>query len=151
MLKQVSHPSLPIALLWLIERGKESRRAASFTILASHLHSFDFMKLETRLTTQPASQPASQLADLAPRRSCIPLLDTATWPCQVITRTHFLFLQPYISQFQLKLFYCGNYRATKTLHLMSPCTPVSVPAKITWLLLPDNHFNSRIRKIQAEQ
>ena len=35
--------------------GKEGRRAASFTILASYVHSFDFMKLETRLTTQPAS------------------------------------------------------------------------------------------------
>ena len=77
---EVSHPSLPITLVWLIERGKEGRCAASFTILASYLHSVDCMKLETRLTTQPASQPvsqpasqpASQLADLAPRRSCIP-------------------------------------------------------------------------------
>ena len=59
--------------------GKENWRAASFTILASYLHSFDFMKLETRFTTQPASQLASQLADLAPRWSCIPWLDTATW------------------------------------------------------------------------
>ena len=56
---EVSNPSLPITLLWLIERGKEGRRAALFTILASHLHSVDFMKLETRLTTQRASQPAS--------------------------------------------------------------------------------------------
>ena len=39
--------------------GKENWRAASFTILASCLYSFDFVKLETRLTTQPASQPAS--------------------------------------------------------------------------------------------
>ena len=73
---EVSNPSLPITSLWLIKRGKEGRRASSFTILASHLHSVDFMKLETRLTTQPASQPASQsasqLADLAPRQSCIP-------------------------------------------------------------------------------
>ena len=32
--------------------------------------------------------------------------------------------------------YCSSYftmeRAAKTLHRMSPCTPVSVPAKITW-------------------
>ena len=50
------HPSLPIAtpLLWLIESG-EGRRAASFTILPFHLHSLDFMKLEMRLTTEPAS------------------------------------------------------------------------------------------------
>ena len=27
---------------------------------------------------QPASQPASQLADVAPKRSCIPLFETAT-------------------------------------------------------------------------
>ena len=38
----------------------EGRRAASFTILACYLHSFNFMKLETRLTTQLASLPASQ-------------------------------------------------------------------------------------------
>ena len=29
-------------------------------------------------------------------------------------------------------------RAAKTLHRMSPCTPVSVPAKITWL----DHMNT---------
>ena len=29
------------------------------------------------------SQPASQLPHFAPRWSCIPWLDTATWPCQV--------------------------------------------------------------------
>ena len=62
---EVSHKSLTITLLWLIERGKEGRRAASFTILASHLHSFDF-EIGNEVDNT-ASQPASQLADLAPR------------------------------------------------------------------------------------
>ena len=35
-------------------------------------------------SSQLVNQPASQLVDFAPKSSCIPWLDTATWPCQVI-------------------------------------------------------------------
>ena len=38
------------------------------------------------------SQLASQLADFAPRQSCIPWLDTATWPSKNITSAYFVFL-----------------------------------------------------------
>ena len=53
VLKQASI-HLPDSIALADREGKEGRRAASFTILASYLHRFDFMKLETRLTTQPA-------------------------------------------------------------------------------------------------
>ena len=45
-----------------------------------------------------------------------------------ITRTHFFLLQ-----FSIRPVPAPVERAAKTLHRMSPCTPVSVPAKITWL------------------
>ena len=47
-----------------------------------------------------------------------------------ITRTHFFSYSLLLGQYQLKLFYCR--KAAKTFHRMSPCIPVSVPAKITW-------------------
>ena len=47
-----------------------------------------------------------------------------------IIRAHSFCNSLLVRQFQSKLFYCG--RAAKTLHRMLPCTPVSVPAKITW-------------------
>ena len=53
-----------------------------------------------------------------------------------ITRTNLLQLQPSIRPVsaQVTRKYFTVERAAKTLHRMSPCTPVSVPAKITWKL-----------------
>ena len=54
-----------------------------------------------------------------------------------MTRTNFLLLEPSIRpvQAQVTIKYLNTVeRAAKTLHRMSPCTPVSVPAKITWTL-----------------
>ena len=39
---------------------------------------------------------------------------------------------PVCSSFQSSSSYFTVERAAKTLHRMSPCTPVSIPAKITW-------------------
>ena len=74
---------------------------------------------------------------------CLPnliLLDTwETHQCALhfnveITRTNFLQLQPSIRSVpaQVRSTYFTVERANKTLHQISPCTPVSVPAKITW-------------------
>ena len=51
-----------------------------------------------------------------------------------MTITNFLQLQPSIRPVpaQVTSKYFTAKRATKTLHPMSPCTPVSVPVKITW-------------------
>ena len=53
-----------------------------------------------------------------------------------MTRTNFLQLQPSIRLVQARATskYLTLERAAKTLHRMSPCTPLRVPAKITWLL-----------------
>ena len=55
-------------------------------------------------------------------------------------RTNFLQLQPSIRpvQAQVTSRYLTVERATKTLHRMSPCTPVSDPAKITWYRAGDS-------------
>ena len=53
---EVCHPFISPDSIALADReGKKGRRAVSFTILACYLYSFDFMKLETRLTTQLGS------------------------------------------------------------------------------------------------
>ena len=44
-----------------------------------------------------------------------------------ITRAHFVLLQS-----SIRSSYFTVERATETLHRMSPCTPVSIPAQITW-------------------
>ena len=51
-----------------------------------------------------------------------------------MTRTNFLQLQPCIRPVPAQVIckYFTVERAAKTLHRMSLCTPVSVPAKITW-------------------
>ena len=51
-----------------------------------------------------------------------------------ITRTHFLQLQPSFYTSSSSSYFTVE-KAIKTLYWMSPCTPVSVNAKITWLLL----------------
>ena len=53
---EVCHPfTSPNSIALADREEKKGRRAASFAILAYYLHSFDFMKLEMRLATQPAS------------------------------------------------------------------------------------------------
>ena len=75
---------------------------------------------------------------LQPLPNWIQLHTSETWPLIMHLirmnekREHTLFCYSLPSaQFQLMLFYCGKGR--QTLQWMSPCTPVNVPAKITWL------------------